>query len=127
MVDLAQFGAAEIPDAMTELLALAPMRGAWSAFAGFFDRAGTRAAAWTAVRDHLGELLAKLTPAQAGEMLDATAQLCTPAHRDEVRAAFAPHVVKILDGKPRLDHALLAIDRCIGRRAKAGDIAAALE
>jgi hypothetical protein len=127
MVDLAQFGAAEIPDAMTELLALAPTRGAWSAFAGFFDRAGTRAAAWTAVRDHLGELLAKLSPAQAGEMLDATAQLCTPTQRDEVRAAFAPHVVKVLDGKPRLDHALLAIDRCIARRAKAGDIAAALQ
>jgi alanyl aminopeptidase len=127
MSDLAQFGAAEIPDAMSEVLAIAPTRGAWSAFAAYFDRAGTRAAAWTAVRDQLGELLAKMTPAQAGEVLDATAQLCTSAQRDEVRAAFAPHVVKILDGKPRLDHALLAIGRCIARRAKAGDIAAALQ
>ena len=77
MVDLAQFGPAEVPEAMTELLALLPTRGAWSAFAGYFDRAGTRAAAWTAVRDHLAELLAKMSPAQAGDMLDATATLCT--------------------------------------------------
>ncbi|HET9991822.1 MAG TPA: hypothetical protein VFQ65_25005, partial [Kofleriaceae bacterium] len=87
----------------------------------------TRAAAWTAVRDHLAELLARMSPAQAGDMLDATATLCTAVERGEVQAAFAPQLVKILDGKPRLDHALLAIDRCIARRAKAGDIAAALQ
>jgi len=127
MLDLSAFGPAEVPDAMTELLALLPAHGAWSAFAGYFERATTRAAAWTAVRDHLAELLARMSPAQAGDMLDATATLCTPAARGEVQAAFAPQLVKILDGKPRLDHALLAIDRCIARRAKAGDIAAALD
>jgi alanyl aminopeptidase len=127
MSDLAELGPAEIPDALAMVLELAPTRGAWSALAAYFDRAGTRAAAWDAVRDHLGELLAKLTTAQAGVMLDATALLCTATQRAEVQAAFAPHVVKILDGKPRLDHALLAIDRCIARRAKAGDIAAALQ
>ena len=126
MADLSEFSAAEVPDAMTALLALAPQHGAWTAFAGYFERADTRPAAWSAVRDHLVELLARMSPAQAGDMLDATATLCTAAIRGEVQAAFAPQVVKILDGKPRLDHALLAIDRCIARRAKAGDIAAAL-
>ncbi|MEO6775941.1 MAG: M1 family aminopeptidase [Kofleriaceae bacterium] len=126
MLDLSAFGPAEVGDAMTELLAMLPDRGAWTAFAGYFDRPATRAVAWTTVRDHLGELLARMSPAQAGDMLDATATLCTAAARGEVQAAFAPQVVKILDGKPRLAHALVAIDRCVARRAKAGDIAAAL-
>jgi len=127
MADLAELSAAEVPDAMKELLALLPEHGAWSAFAAYFERADTRAAAWVAVRDHLAELLARMSPAQAGDMLDATATLCTAAARAEVDAAFKPQVVRILDGKPRLDHALVAIDRCIARRAKAGDLAAALQ
>jgi alanyl aminopeptidase len=127
MSDLAEFGPGEVAGAMAELLAALPSHGAWTAFAGYFARATTRDTAWVAVRDHLGELLARMSPAQAGDMLDATATLCTAAARGEVHVAFAPHLVKILDGKPRLDHALLAIDRCIARRAKAGDIAAALQ
>ncbi|HET9991056.1 MAG TPA: M1 family metallopeptidase, partial [Kofleriaceae bacterium] len=47
MLDLSAFGPVEVPDAMTELIALLPDHGAWSAFAGYFERANTRAAAWT--------------------------------------------------------------------------------
>ena len=127
IADLSAFGPAEVPAAVDALLALVPHRDAWSSVGPYFERAATRAAAWTAVRAHLAELLAKLTPSQAGEVVDATATLCDATARAEVVAAFEPAVAKVLDGKPRLEHALLAIDRCIARRAKAGDFSAALQ
>lgn len=97
---------------------------AWPAIAGYFDRAATRDAAWTAVRARLVQLSARMSGAQVADLIDATSSLC--AHRDEIAAAFAPRIGGIIDGKRHLDHALGEIDRCIARRARAGDLAAAL-
>jgi hypothetical protein len=89
-------------------------------------RGDTRTAAWAAMREHAGELIARATGPEGRELIDATAALCEPAARAEVAGAFAPLVVRIPDGQRALDHALALIDRCIVRRAAAGDIAAAL-
>ena len=118
--DLSMFGPSEVANAVTELLSLLPDRAAWSAVSSYFDRGGTRLAAWAAIRDHATELLARMSQSQAGDMLDATAGLCDPQARTELVATFTPYVAKILDGKPRLAHVLATIDRCLARRAKAG-------
>ncbi len=120
MQDLSTFGPAEVGNAVTELLALLPERAAWKAVGAYFDRGATRSVAWAALRDQAAELFARMSPSQAGDMLDATASLCEPTTRAEVVAMFTPQVTKILDGKPRLEHVLAAIDRCLARRAKAG-------
>ena len=79
-----------------------------------------REAAWAALRDHSAELFARMSPSQAGDMLDATATLCDATARAEVVVMFTPQVIKMLDGKPRLAHVLASIDRCLARRTKAG-------
>ena len=126
MVDLSAFGVDEIPNAVTELSALLPAHDAWNAVGPYFDRATTRDAAWAAIRDRLGELVAKMSNAQAGELIDSVATLCDSAERAEVGSRFAPLIGRILDGNARLDHTLASIDRCIARRANAGDFAARL-
>ncbi len=126
MADLSTFGPAEVGNAVAELLTLLPDRSAWSAVGPYFDRGATRTAAWHAVRDRASALFAKLSPSQAGDLLDATASLCDATARTELVAVFTPRVTKILDGKPRLEHVLASVDRCLARRAKAGDLAAAL-
>lgn len=76
IADLSAFGLAEVPAAVDALLQILPQRDAWTSVGPYFDRAATRAAAWTAVRAHLPELLAKLSPSQAGDLVDSTASLC---------------------------------------------------
>lgn len=125
MIDLSAFGPSEIPNAVAELAALLPAHDAWITVGPYFDRA-TRNAAWAAVRDRVAELFAKMTSPQARELIDATGALCDPTSRAEVKATIEPLVARIREGKPRFDHALASIDRCIARRAKAGDFAAAL-
>ncbi|MEO8842479.1 MAG: M1 family metallopeptidase [Kofleriaceae bacterium] len=126
MVDLSAFGPSEIPNAVAELATLLPAHDAWSAVGPYFDRAATRNAAWAAVRDRAPELFAKMTSPQARDLIDATGALCDPTSRAEVRATIEPLIARIREGQPRFDHALASIDRCIARRAKAGDFAAAL-
>lgn len=94
--------------------------------ATYFDRAPTRTAAWAAVRPRIAALVRRLGPDDASELVTATAALCEPVRRAEVAAAFAPVLADITDGRRLLDRALAAIDRCIARRAAAGDIATAL-
>jgi hypothetical protein len=127
MVDLSAFGPSEIPNAVAELAALLPAHDAWNTVGPYFDRAATRNAAWAAVRDRVAELVAKMTSPQARELIDATGVLCDPTSRAEVKATIEPLVARIREGKPRFDHALASIDRCIARRAKAGDFVAELE
>ena len=118
--DLSTFGPAEVGNAVTELLALLPDRAAWTAVGAYFDRGATRSVAWAALRDHSAELFARMSPSQAGDMLDATATLCDATARAEVVVMFTPQVIRMLDGKPRLAHVLASIDRCLARRTKAG-------
>jgi hypothetical protein len=59
-------------------------------------------------------------------MFALAATLCDRTSRDEVAIAFKPHLATIPNSRAQLDHALAAIDACIARRAKLGDLAGAL-
>ena len=87
----------------------------------YLERPRTRAAAWTAVRAHLAELLAVAAPVQGKALIAALGNLCEA--RAEVAAAVLPHVGDVLDGKRTLEVALATIDRCSARRAAAGTFA----
>ncbi len=97
----------------------------WPAVASMLARPETRTAAWHAVYDHIGQVLAQLAQVELPAVLEATRGLCDRVARDQVAAAFAGK----LDEATRtqaLVPALAAIDRCIARRATLGDLAAAL-
>jgi hypothetical protein len=78
------------------------------------------------VKARLAELLARMAPDESPALVQAAAALCDAGARAEVAAAFEPHVRDIPDGRHELDRTLAAIDRCMARRAHAGDVAAAL-
>jgi alanyl aminopeptidase len=98
----------------------------WPALDTMLRRSETRAAAWQAIRPRLPQLLDALPAASARDVITATAWQCDASARAEIAADFTPRIAAILDGKRTLAHALASIDRCIARRAAAGDIAAAL-
>jgi alanyl aminopeptidase len=122
--DLGWFGAAEAEPAAALAATLAHP---WAALEPYFERGATRTAAWAALKAHLAEILATASARAAGDVVDTMATLCDATLRAEVATAFAPHVAKIIDGKPRLERALASIDRCVARRAKVTDFAAALQ
>jgi alanyl aminopeptidase len=125
---LGRFGADQLPRALEFFLSATdvPADEAWAAVAGYLARGATRGAAWRAVRARLPELFARLPADEAPALLQSAAALCDAAARDEVAAAFEPHVRDLADGKRELARTLAAIDRCVARRIRAGDIAAAL-
>jgi hypothetical protein len=123
---LARFGPALAESALALVTGELPTETTWPIVSRYFERPATRHAAWVATRARIPELLAHLTSAQAGELVEATGALCDATSRAEVAAAFEPQLAKILEGKRHLDRALASIDRCIARRAKLGDVAAAL-
>ncbi|HMG55855.1 MAG TPA: ERAP1-like C-terminal domain-containing protein, partial [Kofleriaceae bacterium] len=98
----------------------------WPAVAAMLGRGETRAAAWRAIRPRFGPLIAALGPAGARDAIAALGGLCDPAARAELAVAAAPELAAIPDGARTIDRALAAIDRCAGRRAVVGDLAAAL-
>jgi hypothetical protein len=97
----------------------------WSALEHYFERPAARVAAWHALRDHLAAFM-KRASHRAPEMIDAAGLLCDQASRDDVATAFSPYLARISNGRARLDRALASIDRCIARRARVGDLAAAI-
>jgi alanyl aminopeptidase len=96
------------------------------ALATMLLRTETRTAAWQALHARLGALLDALPASRARDLIAATSALCDAGARAEVAADFTPRFAAIPDGKRTLARALASIDRCISRRAAAGDIAAAL-
>src|SRR5262249_29204618 len=98
----------------------------WRPLERLLWRTETRTAAWRAAHARLGALLGALAPGTAGDLLGATAVQCDAAVRAEVVSDFTPRLAAIPGGKRALDHALASIDRCIARRAAAGDLPAAL-
>lgn len=98
----------------------------WPALAAMLERGATRTAAWRAIHERVARLVAAFTGARVGDVIAATASLCDAAARAEVAADFTPRLAAIGDGKRVLGRALAAIDRCIARRAAAGDVARAL-
>jgi alanyl aminopeptidase len=125
IASLGRFG----PDLFDAALAVFYQTGAvaWPAVAGYLDRASTRAAAWRALQPQIAKLVARMTPEEAPALLEAAESLCEPTSHAEVAAAFTPHLRDIADGKFHLAHTLAAIDRCVARRARAGDLAHALQ
>jgi alanyl aminopeptidase len=91
------------------------------ALAGAFERADTRAAAWAAVRAHALELLGRLSVDDADDLVAPAGVLCDARLRSEVAVAFGARV-----DPHAIDRALARIDRCIARRAGAGDVAGAI-
>ncbi|HEY4059424.1 MAG TPA: M1 family metallopeptidase [Kofleriaceae bacterium] len=91
-----------------------------------FERPDVRVAAWTAVNEHIDTVLRALTPVDRRTLLSATAQLCDAKSRADVEAAFRPRLGQIPDGAALLATSLGTIDRCIGVRQTAGDVAKSL-
>jgi hypothetical protein len=98
----------------------------WPALAAMLSRGATRSAAWRAIHDRFQTLSAALTGRAARELITAAAGVCDAGARAELAADASPHVSALRDGRRVLDRTLAVIDRCVARRAAAGDVAAAL-
>jgi alanyl aminopeptidase len=94
-----------------------PIEDVWAALGGYFERPAARAAAWRALRSHL-DAFTKRMPKGLTDFIEAAATLCDASARDEVARAFA--------GNAALPGTLAAIDACVERRARLGNVAAAL-
>jgi alanyl aminopeptidase len=125
---LGAFGADQIDRALDFFIATPDVTAedAWPAVSGFFDRASTRAAAWRATSAKLPKIISRMSADEAPAVLATVASLCDSTSRAEVVAALTPRLHDIVDGRAHFDKALAKIDRCIARRAHAGDVAHAL-
>ena len=103
-----------------------PAEQVWPVLAAMLERPAATSATWRAIHGRLAAVLAALPAARAGDVIAATASLCDREARAEVVTDFEPRIAAIDDGKRALDRALAVIDRCIARRAAAGDVAHAL-
>ncbi len=99
---------------------------AMQALAMLLTRPATRAATWQALHGKLAGLFAAAAKPEIGILEQALAAMCDRPNRDALAAELERHVVELTDGRVLLDRMFTAIDRCIGRRAAAGDVAAAL-
>jgi alanyl aminopeptidase len=98
----------------------------WPALAAMLSRGETTTAAWHAIHGRLAKLVDALPVDRVHAVIAATAPLCDVAARAEVVADFTPRIAATSVGKRELDRALATIDRCIARRAAAGDLVRAL-
>jgi len=93
-----------------------------AALVAMLGRPATRTAAWHAIRDHLPQLMSRLSGIEARPLVEGLGSLCDSTARAEVAAAFDPRVADVFRGRETLTTALAAIDRCLARQAAAGDI-----
>jgi alanyl aminopeptidase len=98
----------------------------WPALVDMLERGDARTAAWRAIHDRFVRLGGALAGAGARDVVAATAGLCEPPARAEVAADFTARLAATGEDRRALGRALAAIDRCIARRAAAGDVASAL-
>jgi alanyl aminopeptidase len=125
--DLGAFPAALAPRLVGALLDRRfPADRVWPALAEMLARGEARSAAWRAIRERFPAVVEALGSAGAKDALAALAVLCDATARAELAAAAVPQLAAIGDGRRVLDRTLAAIDRCVARRAAAGDLAAAL-
>ena len=89
-------------------------------------RGDSRTAAWRAIHRQFAGVFTALDGTAARDALAALAGLCDAGARAQLAAAARPLAAVIPDGRRTLDRTLATIDRCVARRAAAGDIAAAL-
>jgi aminopeptidase N len=116
---LGELGVAQVPKAVTLVVRsdLLP-ETTWLAVARFFARPATRTAAWRAVKAELPAIKRRVSADEQHQVMLSVAHLCDASSRREVAAAFR-------DDKD-LTTTLQVIDRCIDRRARLGDLAAAI-
>jgi alanyl aminopeptidase len=100
-----------------------PLPTAWS-WLDDLARPPARAVVWHAIEPHLKQVVARMDR-DLGPLLDATTSLCDTAARGELAAAVKPVVTTDVDRR-HLTRTLAAIDRCIARRGRAAEVAAAL-
>ncbi len=120
---LGGFGSAVAPRIVA--LLLVPDLPAATVLQSLFEqlaRGDTRTAAWTAVRAKLPEVMARITPRDARDLVSATSSLCDATARAQVAAAFEPRAADIPDGATTIAAALASIDRCVTRAKTAGDL-----
>jgi len=98
----------------------------WPALAAMLVRGDSRTAAWRAIHRQFAGVFTALDGTAARDALAALAGLCDAGARAQLAAAARPLAAVIPDGRRTLDRTLATIDRCVARRAAAGDIAAAL-
>ena len=102
----------------------------WPAVRAQLGRGETRSAAWHAVHARFAALAAALPPEAITEAIDALSALCTQTERAELSDDATRWISRLAGGHHTADvalqRALATIDRCIARRAAAGDVAAAL-
>ena len=124
--DLGAFPAALAPRIVGLLVGRFPADRVWPALAEMLARSEARSAAWRAIRDRFPAVIEALGRTGARDALAALAALCDASARAELAAVVAPRVAAIDDGRRVFDRTIKTIDRCIARRAAAGDLAAAL-
>ena len=119
IASLGELGVAQVPKAVALVINsdLLP-ETTWLAVARFFERPETRSAAWRAVKAVLPALKRRVSADVQHEVMLSVAHLCDATSRSDIAAAFV--------GDKDLTTTLQTIDRCIDRRAKLGDLAAAL-
>jgi hypothetical protein len=105
----------------------------WPAVAAQLQRGDSRGAAWRALHARFAQAIGALSDDRLDDVVGAAAALCSARERAELVADVAapraalrtrPGVARAVERA--LGHALATIDRCIARRAQAGDLAAAL-
>lgn len=116
---LGELGIAQVPKAVAlvtkgELLP----ETSWLALARYFERPAMQTAAWRALKPELPAVKRRMSADELKAVMKSIAHLCDRASRDDVAVTLA--------GDKDLTVTLQTIDRCIARRAKVGDIAAAL-
>ena len=125
--DLGAFGPPLAPRVIQNLLdpaqRIAPALGALTSM---LSRASTRTAAWTAAHAQLPALFMRLAPLQDKQLVESLGLLCDPSARAALAIELPPSAAAITDGPATIARVLAKIDRCIARRAAAGDVAAAL-
>jgi len=95
----------------------------WPAVSAMLERTATRIPMWHALRDRMTRVIATLPAGDLDHLIDATHVLCDPTSRAEVVKVFSGAV----PDPNRLARPLAAIDRCIARRARLGDLAVLLQ
>jgi alanyl aminopeptidase len=102
----------------------------WPALETQLRRGVTRSAAWHAVHERFAAVAGALAPDALADAIGVASALCTQTERAELAGDAGPWLARLPGGHHAADvalhRALATIDRCIARRAAAGDVAAAL-
>ncbi|HEU4732291.1 MAG TPA: ERAP1-like C-terminal domain-containing protein, partial [Kofleriaceae bacterium] len=103
-----------------------PADQVWPALVEMLSRGEARSAAWRAIHARFAGVAARLGRDGMRDALAALSVLCDADARAELAGDAAPLVGATSERRRILDRSLATIDRCLARRAAAGDLASAL-